>query len=123
MGGFYLDILKDRLYTAKPTGVSRRSAQSALFHITHSLVRLLAPILSFTAEEVWGNLTSKEGDSVLLHTWYKLPLQTTDTKLLVQRWTRLRELRSAVQKQLEESRAKGIIGSSLSAVVNISASW
>ena len=121
LGGFYLDILKDRLYTAKPTGLSRRSAQSALFHITHSLVRLLAPILSFTAEEVWGNLTSKEGDSVLLHTWYKLPLQTTDTKLLVQRWTRLRELRSAVQKQLEESRAKGIIGSSLSAVVNISA--
>jgi isoleucyl-tRNA synthetase len=121
LGGFYLDILKDRLYTAKSTGVSRRSAQSALFHITHSLVRLLAPILSFTSEEVWGNLTSKEGDSVLLHTWYKLPLQK-DTKSLVQRWTRLRELRSEVQKQLEESRAKGIIGSSLSAVVNISAS-
>ena len=70
---------------------------------------------------MWENLTSKEGDSVLLHTWYKLPLQT-DTKSLLQRWTRLREIRSEVQKQLEESRAKGIIGSSLAAVVSISAS-
>ncbi len=118
LGGFYLDVLKDRLYTATTTGVPRRSAQSALFHITHSLVRLLSPILSFTAEEVWEHLTSKDGDSVLLHTWYKFPSQT-DTKLLLQRWTRLRELRSEVQKQLEESRAQGIIGSSLSAVVKI----
>ena len=118
LGGFYLDVLKDRLYTATTTGVPRRSAQSALFHITHSLVRLLSPILSFTAEEVWEHLTSKDGDSVLLHTWYKFPSQT-DTKLLLQRWTRLRELRSEVQKQLEESRAQGIIRSSLSAVVKI----
>ena len=64
LGGFYLDVLKDRLYTATTTGVPRRSAQSALFHITHSLVRLLSPILSFTAEEVWEHLTSKDGDSV-----------------------------------------------------------
>ena len=118
LGGFYLDVLKDRLYTATTTGVPRRSAQSALFHITHSLVRLLSPILSFTAEEVWEHLTCKDGDSVLLHTWYKFPSQT-DTKLVSQRWTRLRELRSEVQKQLEESRAKGIIGSSLSAVIKI----
>ena len=121
LGGFYLDVLKDRLYTATTTGVPRRSAQSALFHITHSLVRLLSPILSFTAEEVWEHLTSKDGDSVLLHTWYKFPSQT-DTKVVLQRWTRLRELRSEVQKQLEESRAQGIIGSSLSAVVKIYAS-
>jgi isoleucyl-tRNA synthetase len=118
LGGFYLDVLKDRLYTATTTGVPRRSAQSVLFHITHSLVRLLSPILSFTAEEVWEHLTSKDGDSVLLHTWYKFPSQT-NTKLVLQRWTRLRELRSEVQKQLEESRAQGIIGSSLSAVVKI----
>lgn len=117
LGGFYLDVLKDRLYTATTKGTPRRSAQSALFHITHSLVRLLSPILSFTAEEVWEHLTSKSDDSVLLHTWYKFPSQT-DTKLL-QRWTRLRELRSEVQKQLEESRAQGIIGSSLSAIVKI----
>jgi len=118
LGGFYLDVLKDRLYTAAAKGLPRRSAQSALFHITHSLVRLLSPILSFTAEEVWEHLTNKSDDSILLHTWYKFPSQA-DSKLLLQRWTKLRELRSEVQKQLEESRAQGIIGSSLSAVVKI----
>tara|TARA_B100000686_G_scaffold353512_1_gene459434 strand:+ start:948 stop:3767 length:2820 start_codon:yes stop_codon:yes gene_type:complete len=118
LGGFYLDILKDRLYTATSGGVARRSAQSALFHIAHSLVRLLSPILSFTAEEAWEHLTNKHRDSIFLHTWYKFPLQT-DTKLIVQRWNRLRELRSEVQKRLEESRKQGVIGSSLSAVVEI----
>ena len=75
LGGFYLDVLKDRLYTAAAKGLPRRSAQSALFHITHSLVRLLSPILSFTAEEVWEHLTNKSDDSILLHTWYKFPSQ------------------------------------------------
>ncbi|MEE8222387.1 MAG: isoleucine--tRNA ligase, partial [Nitrosomonadaceae bacterium] len=121
LGGFYLDVLKDRLYTATTKGVPRRSAQSALYHITHSLVRLLSPILSFTAEEVWEHLACNADDSVLLHTWYKFPSQP-NTKLLMQRWTRLRELRSEVQKHLEESRALGKIGSSLSAVVEIRAS-
>ncbi len=118
LGGFYLDVLKDRLYTATAKGVPRRSAQSALFHITHSLIRLLSPILSFTAEEAWGYLTCNFDDSVFLHTWYKFPSQP-DTKLIIQRWTRLREIRSEVQKQLEESRAQGKIGSSLSSVVEI----
>ncbi|MEE9548585.1 MAG: class I tRNA ligase family protein, partial [Nitrosomonadaceae bacterium] len=121
LGGFYLDILKDRLYTATTKGVPRRSAQSVLFHIAHSLVRLLSPILSFTAEEAWEYLTCNADDSVLLHTWYKFPSQS-DTKSLMQRWTRLRELRSEVQKQLEELRSQGKIGSSLSAVVEIRAS-
>jgi len=121
LGGFYLDVLKDRLYTATTKGVPRRSAQSALFHITHSLVRLLSPILSFTAEEAWEYLTCNADDSVLLHTWYEFPSQS-DTKSLMQRWTRLRELRSEVQKQLEELRSQGKIGSSLSAVVEIRAS-
>ena len=121
LGGFYLDVLKDRLYTATTKGVPRRSAQGALYHITHSLVRLLSPILSFTAEEVWEHLTGNADDSVLLHTWYKFPSQL-DTKLLIRRWTRLRELRSEVQKKLEESRTQGKIGSSLSAVVEIRAS-
>jgi isoleucyl-tRNA synthetase len=118
LGGFYLDVLKDRLYTSAAGGLPRRSAQSALLHITHSLVRLLSPILSFTAEEVWEHLTGKSDDSILLHTWYKFPSQL-DSKLLSQRWTKLRELRSEVQKQLEELRAQGVIGSSLSAVVKI----
>ena len=125
LGGFYLDILKDRLYTTAAKSISRRSAQSALYHIAHCLVRLFAPILSFTAEEVWEQLTSAPGDSVLLHTWHSFPghIQSpAETDKLLQRWTRLRQLRSQVQKKLEEARAQGVIGSSLAAIVNIHAS-
>ncbi|MEO8768190.1 MAG: isoleucine--tRNA ligase [Nitrosospira sp.] len=121
LGGFYLDVLKDRLYTAAATGIPRRSAQSALHHIAHSLVRLLAPILSFTAEEVWEHLADSADDSVLLHTWHEFPLQPNE-EALIRRWTRLRELRSQVQRRLEESRALGKIGSSLAAAVEIQAS-
>jgi len=118
LGGFYLDILKDRLYTAAAQGIPRRSAQSALHHIAHSLVRLFAPILSFTAEEAWAHLTGVADDSVLLHTWHEFPSQP-DAQALMRRWTRLRELRSQVQRSLEESRARGEIGSSLAAAVEI----
>ena len=121
LGGFYLDVLKDRLYTAAAKGIPRRSAQSALHHIAHSLVRLFAPILSFTAEEVWEHLAGNTGDSVLLHAWHEFPLQP-DEDALIRRWTRLRELRSQVQRRLEESRALGKIGSSLAAAVEIQAS-
>jgi len=120
LGGFYLDVLKDRLYTAAARGISRRSAQSALHHIAHSLVRLFAPILSFTAEEVWEHLAGNTNDSVLLHTWHEFPLQP-DEETLILRWTRLRELRTQVQRRLEESRALGKIGSSLAAAIEIQA--
>ena len=120
LGGFYLDVLKDRLYTAATGGISRRSAQSALYHIAHSLVRLFAPILSFTAEEVWEHLAGNTNDSVLLHTWHEFPLQP-DEETLILRWTRLRELRTQVQRRLEESRALGKIGSSLAAAIEIQA--
>lgn len=118
LGGFYLDVLKDRLYTAAAGGIPRRSAQSTLHHIAHSLVRLFAPILSFTAEEVWEHLAGNTNDSVLLHTWHTFPLQP-DEETLIRRWTRLRELRSQVQGRLEESRALGKIGSSLAAAIEI----
>ena len=120
LGGFYLDILKDRLYTAAVSGTPRRSAQSALHHITHSLVRLFAPILSFTAEEVWEQLTNDTNDSVLLHTWHEFPAQP-DTQALQQRWTKIRALRAQVLKKLEDARAQGEIGSSLAAKVDIQA--
>lgn len=120
LGGFYLDILKDRLYTTAADGKPRRSAQHALYHLTHSLVRLFLPIISFTAEEVWECLTGDADDSVLLHTWYKFPSQT-DEAALMKRWTRVRELRAQVQKELEDARGKGEIGSSLAANVSISA--
>ncbi len=118
LGGFYLDILKDRLYTAATEGLPRRSAQSMLYHVTHTLVRLFAPILSFTAEEVWEQIVGNSEDSVLLHTWHEFPPQP-DASTLITRWTRIRELRSQVQKRLEDSRAAGEIGSSLAATVEI----
>ncbi len=118
LGGFYLDILKDRLYTSGADSRARRAAQNALFHITHSLLRLMAPVLSFTADEAWPILTGDKDDSVLLHTWYRLPDTGAD---LLARWDRLRELRSHVQKKLEDMRAAGGIGSSLQAEVKISA--
>jgi len=95
-----------------------RAAQNTLYHIAHSLLRLMAPVLSFTADEAWPILTGRSGDSVLLHTWYQLPETGGD---LLTRWDRLRELRSQVQKKLEDMRAAGRIGSSLQAEVTISA--
>lgn len=124
LGGFYLDILKDRLYTSIENGIPRRSAQNALYHIAHSLVRLFAPVLSFTAEEVWQELSKSADDSVFLHTWHDFPDQQgeADRQTLILRWQQLRELRAKVLKQLEDARIQGKIGSSLAAIVEIRAS-
>jgi isoleucyl-tRNA synthetase len=119
LGGFYLDILKDRLYTAAADSRARRSAQNALYHITQSLTRLLAPILSFTAQEVWETLNGQDA-SVFEHTWYEFDLPQ-DADALRSRWQRLRTLRSDVQKQLETLRVAGQIGSSLAAEVELHA--
>ncbi len=118
LGGFYLDVLKDRLYTAGEKSSARRSAQNALHHMTHTLVRLMAPILSFTAEEVWVVLSGKSDDSVFLHTSNELPA-INDREQLVHRWTRMRELRASVTKQLEKLRVAGKIGSSLAAELDV----
>jgi isoleucyl-tRNA synthetase len=121
LGAFYLDICKDRLYTCGADSHPRRSAQTALHHITHSLVRLMAPILSFTAEELWQHFTGKHDDSVLFHTWHALP-QIDQAPELIARWTRLRALRDPVRKQIEELRIAGKVGSSLQAEVDLGAS-
>jgi isoleucyl-tRNA synthetase len=118
LGGFYLDILKDRLYTAAKHSVARRSAQSALYHITHSLLRLMAPVLSFTADEAWRTFTRNESDSVLLHTWHQFPDAGGD---LCEHWDEIRAARSEVQKEIEALRAAGKIGSSLQAEVEVHA--
>jgi len=118
LGAFYLDILKDRLYTCGADSRARRSAQTALHHITHSLVRLLAPILSFTAEELWTAFTGKRDDSVFFQTWHALP-QVPDAPQLLAKWTRLRELRVPVRKSIEELRSAGKVGSSLQAEVEL----
>jgi isoleucyl-tRNA synthetase len=117
LGGFYLDILKDRLYTAPATSPARRSAQSALYHITQSLTRLLAPILSFTAQEVCEVLNGAEA-CVFEETWYEFPLPR-DADALRERWKKLRVLRSDVQKRLEALRVEGKIGSSLAGEVEL----
>jgi isoleucyl-tRNA synthetase len=120
LGGFYLDILKDRLYTSGADSRARRSAQSALYHITHSLVRLMAPILSFTAEELWQHFSGKQDESVFFHTRYELPAVAQAEGLLA-KWQRLRTLRDPVRKEIEALRAAGKVGSSLQANVELHA--
>jgi len=117
LGGFYLDILKDRLYTAPANSRARRSAQNALYHVTQSLTRLLAPILSFTAQEVWEELVGG-GTSVFEQSWYEFRLPR-DAAQLRERWLKLRGLRSDVLKQLETLRVGGSIGSSLAGEVEL----
>ena len=116
LGGFYLDILKDRLYTAGKDSKPRRSAQNALHHITHGLLRLMAPVLSFTADEAWAIFIRDPCDSVLLRTWYAFPDSGMD---LLGRWEKIRAIRAEVQKELEAVRVAGRIGSSLQAEVEI----
>ncbi len=118
LGGFYLDILKDRLYTAGENSKARRSAQNALYHITHSLARLIAPILSFTGEEVWATLSNNQETSVFEQLWYELPDSGLDGEM-VNAWWDIRAVREQVNKKLEDQRAAGTIGSALQAEVDV----
>ncbi len=118
LGGFYLDILKDRLYTTAPASTARRSAQSALWHILQAFVRLMAPILTFTAEEIWTIVSGKADDSVMLQLWHDLPKPEGEGDLLA-KWSQVRAIRGEVTKALEEQREAGKIGSSLQAEVEI----
>jgi isoleucyl-tRNA synthetase len=118
LGAFYLDILKDRLYTCAARSAARRSAQTALWHVTHALVRLMAPILSFTAEELWQVFTRDADDSVFFHTLHALP-QPEGAAALLAKWDRLRALRAPVLKSIEDLRAAGKVGSSLQAEADL----
>jgi isoleucyl-tRNA synthetase len=126
LGGFYLDILKDRLYTSGATSHARRSAQTAIWHITHSLLRIMAPILSFTVEEAWAVFAGKEAyeasaETIFTQLYYTLP-EVTDTAALLSKYAVLRDIRANVMKQLEEVRIAGGIGSSLQAEVEVKVS-
>lgn len=118
LGGFYLDILKDRLYTAGENSNARRAAQSALHHITHCMMRLMAPILSFTANEIWQTLGLDANKTVFEDVWYPLPKNDVD-KLFKDTWKTIRDHREIVNKRLEEKRSAGEIGSSLAAELDI----
>ncbi|NMM27467.1 MAG: isoleucine--tRNA ligase [Glaciimonas sp.] len=126
LGSFYLDILKDRLYTGGTTSHARRSAQSAIWHITQSLLRVMAPMLSFTAEEAWAVFASKEAfansdETIFTQTYYTLP-EVADAAALLAKYAQLRDIRADVTKQMEEVRSAGAIGSSLQAEISIQAS-
>ncbi|HUH39374.1 MAG TPA: class I tRNA ligase family protein, partial [Castellaniella sp.] len=121
LGAFYLDILKDRLYTAGRDSRARRSAQTALHHITHALLRLLAPILSFTAEEAWVDLHGQASmPSIFTGLFHVIPTPP-DAQALALRWARLRQIRAEAMREIEAVRARGEIGSSLAAEIDIHA--
>ena len=111
LGGLYLDVLKDRLYTTPKDGRARRSAQTALWHIAEAMVRWLAPILSFTAEEIWRSLPGPRARSVFLAQWHVLPAAQADDV----DWDRALALRADVARELERLRAAGTIGAPLQA--------
>jgi len=110
LGAFYLDVLKDRLYTTAPKSLARRSAQTALYRITHGMLRWMAPFLSFTAEEAWRSFGDSE--SIFLETFHDFG--TPDTALL-NKWARIREVRDLVNKDIENLRVAGLVGASLQA--------
>ncbi|MBI1626741.1 isoleucine--tRNA ligase [Comamonas suwonensis] len=116
LGGFYLDVLKDRLYTSAPKSLARRSAQTALHQITHALLRWMAPFLSFTAEEAWKIFGT--GETIFLEKFTDLP---EGDEALLAKWTRLCEIRNVVNKDIENVRADGKLGSSLQAEITLSA--
>ncbi len=114
LGSFYLDILKDRLYTAGETSHARRAAQSALHHITHSMMRLMAPILSFTANEIWETLGLDADKTVFEDAWYALPAHGLSAERLAA-WEAVMSARGQSTKEIEVLRSAGQVGSSLQA--------
>ena len=116
LGSFYLDILKDRLYTTAPKSLARRSAQTALWQITQAMLRWMAPFLSFTAEEAWKVVGKSE--SIFLETFAKFD---APDEVLLAKWTRIREIRDFVNKEIESLRANGKVGSPLQVELKIHA--
>lgn len=129
LGAFYLDVLKDRLYTSAPNSHARRSAQTALLHISLSLVKMLAPVLSFTAEEAWQVMrettlgsVNKESELTIFAQCYHTVPTVDPSEQLLNKWSVLRDIRAQVLRELEVLRADGAIGSSLQAEVVLTAS-
>ena len=120
LGGFYLDVIKDRQYTTQADSVARRSAQTAMYHIAEALVRWVAPILSFTAEEIWENLPGERGESVFLAQWYQ-GLSSLDAGEAMGRdyWEQVMTVRGAVNREMESRRSAGELRGSLDAEVQL----
>ncbi len=120
LGSAYLDITKDRQYTMQSDSLGRRSSQTAMYHILEALVRWIAPILTFTADELWGFIPGQRNDSVLLSEWYQdlLPLDS-NSKFSRSDWDEIFDVRETVAKQLEEARNAGKIKGGLTAEVQV----
>ncbi|MEX8522050.1 MAG: isoleucine--tRNA ligase [Leptothrix ochracea] len=119
LGAFYLDILKDRLYTTAPKSLARRSAQTALWQITHAMLRWMAPFLSFTAEEAWTHFAgAKHQGSIYFETFWPF---TTPNEALLAKWARIRAIRELANKEIEAVRTTGQVGASLQATLTITA--
>ncbi|MFK8021204.1 MAG: isoleucine--tRNA ligase [Pseudomonadales bacterium] len=116
LGGFYLDIIKDRQYTMQLDSLGRRSAQTAMYHISEAMVRWIAPILSFTADEVWEHLPGERSDTVFVEQWYELPAVSGVNDEF---WLQLAVVKTAVNKEMELQRAEKKVGASLSCDVTL----
>lgn len=119
MGGFYLDIIKDRIYTCGENSLPRRSAQTALYHIAEAFVRWIAPILSFTAHEIWGYMPGDREQSVFTAEWHSLPALTENEVLTKQDWAVILQAKEAINKVIEAQRVEGIVKGSLEADIQI----
>ena len=117
MGAFYLDVLKDRLYTAKSDSKARKSAQTAMHHILQAMIRWITPIITYTADEIWTLLGHEK--SVLFEQWYELPEVKSNSQWGDSNWHLIQQIKDANSKLLEQMRTKGEIGSSLDASVKI----
>lgn len=120
LGGFYLDTIKDRQYTTPTDSHARRSAQTALWHLAEALCRWIAPVLSFTAEEIWENLPGERAESVFLTEWYQgLPNLAIETEMDDAFWTQMLQVRQGVNKCLERQRAAGVVKGALDTAVTL----
>ena len=117
LGGFYLDVIKDRQYTTQTNSLARRSCQTALYHMAEAISRWIAPVLSFTAEEIWENLPGERAESVFLAEWYELPATDSSDVMGDAFWTKCLAVRQDVNKAMEAERAAGNIRGSLDASV------
>tara|TARA_R110002110_G_scaffold415765_2_gene655158 strand:- start:3649 stop:6453 length:2805 start_codon:yes stop_codon:yes gene_type:complete len=123
LGGFYLDVIKDRQYTCQADSLAQRSAQTAMYRIAEALVRWIAPILSFTAEEIWENLPGEREPSVLLALWYDGLEYLPDAERMGRDyWQQVMTVRAAVNREMEAQRSAGALRGSLDAQVNLYAS-
>jgi isoleucyl-tRNA synthetase len=120
LGGFYLDIIKDRQYTTQSDALARRSAQTALYHVLEAMVRWIAPIVSFTAEEIWTHMPGERSSSVLLSVWYdRLETLPDDAAWSDTFWDQLMQVKEATNQALERLREDGMKGGSLAAEVTV----